>query len=334
MQTKTLRIKDLQKETIETYPNNVSQNPLVSVCVQTYQHEKYIKQCLDGILMQQTNFDFEILLGEDESKDKTREICKEYAKKHNKKIKLFLHNRKNLIKINGNPTGRFNFLYNLEKAKGKYIALCEGDDYWTDKNKLQKQVDFLENNANFSICFHNMEIFYENDPEIKEFSNINQKEITTINDLAKGNYIYTASCVFRNNNLNLPEFITKTPVGDYPLFMLNAKYGKIKYINSVMGVYRKHDGGVWANKNYEFTSINFLKTRELLIDNFDDTVNKILKNQYRKNAMHLGFIYLNINNIEKAKKCFNKANKYVSRFKFLLASVYYLTKIFIKVVKI
>src|SRR5690606_37807476 len=125
--------------------------PLVSVCVQTYNQEHYIKQCLEGILMQQTTFPFEIILGEDESNDGTREICKQYAAQYPDKIKLFLRSRKDVIYINGNPTGRFNFIENLKACSGKYIALCEGDDYWTDPLKLQKQVDFLESNKEYVI---------------------------------------------------------------------------------------------------------------------------------------------------------------------------------------
>ncbi len=135
---------------------------MVSVCVQTYQHKGYIKQCLDGILMQQTNFPYEIILGEDESTDGTREICIEYAEKYPDKIKLFLRCRKDVIYINGNATGRFNFMENLKACKGKYTALCEGDDYWTDPLKLQKQVDFLEANPEYSLIFTNCQVKYEN----------------------------------------------------------------------------------------------------------------------------------------------------------------------------
>jgi len=139
-------IKKYQKVPVREYSNQVNKKPVVSVCVQTYQHVNYIKDCLDGILMQKTTFPSEILLGEDASTDGTREVCIEYAEKYPKKIRLFLHHRKNNIKINGSPTGRFNFLYNLYSARGKYIAICEGDDYWTDPYKLQKQVDFLDVN--------------------------------------------------------------------------------------------------------------------------------------------------------------------------------------------
>src|SRR5699024_5534697 len=103
---------------VEEYPNAVTNKPVVSVCVQTYNHAPYIKECLDGILMQKTDFPIEVLLGEDASTDGTREICLEYAQKYPEKIRLFLHHRENNIKINGNPTGRFNSLYNLYSAQG------------------------------------------------------------------------------------------------------------------------------------------------------------------------------------------------------------------------
>ena len=119
--------------------------PLVSICVQTYQHAPYIAECLEGLLKQKTTFPYEIILGEDESNDGTRDICKAYAKKYPEIIRLFLRRREDVIYINGNATGRYNFIQNLRTARGKYIALCEGDDYWTDPLKLQKQVIFLEN---------------------------------------------------------------------------------------------------------------------------------------------------------------------------------------------
>lgn len=129
---------------VKEYTNKVSESLIVSVCIQTYNHERFIGKCIDSVLMQKTTFPFEILLGEDESIDDTRKICTEYAIKYPNKIRLFLHSRKNTIFINGVATGRFNINYNLKNSNGKYIALCEGDDYWTDPLKLQKQVDFLD----------------------------------------------------------------------------------------------------------------------------------------------------------------------------------------------
>src|SRR5690606_1387456 len=118
--------------------DNVSA-PVVSGCVQTYQQVKYISKCLDSILAQRTDFPFEIVLGEDESNDGTREICKAYQEKYPEKIRLFLRRRQDVIFIDGKPTGRYNMLENLRMARGKYIALCEGDDYWIDTEKLSKQ---------------------------------------------------------------------------------------------------------------------------------------------------------------------------------------------------
>ena len=243
--TKLLEVK---KEVIEL-PHEVPDNPMVSVCVPTYQHADYIRSCLDSILMQECGFPFEIILGEDESTDGTREICLEYAKDHADKIRLFLHSRENNIIIDGHPTGRFNVLYSLSQARGKYVALCEGDDYWTDPHKLQKQVDFLEANVDFAICHHNMNVVYEDGNKASHLSNSpDQREISSIDDLARGNFIFTASCVFRNNLAGeLPDWYSESPVGDYLLHLLNAQYGRIRYMPDVMGSYRIHRGGMWES---------------------------------------------------------------------------------------
>jgi glycosyltransferase involved in cell wall biosynthesis len=186
--------------------NNLN-NPIVSVCVQTYQHASYIRDALDGILMQKTDFAFEILLGEDESTDGTREICIEYAEKYHGKIRLFLNSRKNVIHINGLPTGRRNFMNNLKNARGKYIALLPGDDYWTDPHKLQKQVDFLEANPDFVICFHNVMVVHDENAGNSHPFHVQHpsgpimqrkpKAVSTLEDLVRGNFIQTPSAMFR-----------------------------------------------------------------------------------------------------------------------------------------
>ena len=145
----------LQKEYLgENKPINQIQ-PIVSVTVATYQHVNYIRKCLDGILMQKTNFPYEIILGEDGSVDGTQEICKEYAEKYPDKIRLFIRDRKlsQYIGKNGKVT-RFNGIWNRMSSRGKYIAWCEGDDYWIEPLKLQRQVDFLESHQDYSMCFH------------------------------------------------------------------------------------------------------------------------------------------------------------------------------------
>lgn len=209
-----------EKKKVLEVKNSVVKNPLVSVCVQTYQHVDYIRECLEGILKQNTSFSFEILLGEDESSDGTREICKEYANKYPEKIRLFLHHRINNIKVNGLPTGRFNFLTNIYSSRGKYIALCEGDDYWTDPLKLQKQVDFLEENPEFAIHSGNAMYFSNFSPLHGEPV---QKEVSSrkysLKDFEVQNYLLTCTVIFRNLDFNMPLIFTKVIFGDWFLYV-------------------------------------------------------------------------------------------------------------------
>lgn len=256
----------------------IHKTPLVSISVVTYNHIDYIKQCLDGILMQQTNFPFVIIIGEDESTDGTREICIDYANKHPDKINLFLRSRKDVIYINGNPTGRYNFIENLKASKGKYIAICEGDDYWTDPLKLQKQVDFLEANLDYNICFHKVQIYNQEENKFNEDSITREvPEITNIEDLARGNFIHTPSVLLRNN-FTIPKWYLKTTQGDWALYMLQIKDKKIKKLNDIMAVYRVHDEGVWAKLSQEKRNYLTLKNRKLLAEygDFDVTIKRIL----------------------------------------------------------
>lgn len=227
--------------------------PLVSVIVVTYNHHDYISQCLESILMQQTNFPFELILGEDESSDDTRKICIKYAQKYPDKIHLFLRSREDCISINGNPTGIYNFKECLKTTRGKYIAICEGDDYWIDPLKLQKQVDFLEMNSDYNICFHNAIVKYANTekPDVL-FSNLAgnkldyDKSMYTIDDLiSEEPLIPTASILFRNRApIILPKWFDSVMNSDMVLFVLVCGKGKIRYFEECWSVYRKHIGGV------------------------------------------------------------------------------------------
>lgn len=270
MSKRNLNIEKLQKVPVQEYVNNVCEKPLVSVCVQTYQHVDYISQCLDSILMQKTDLKFEILLGEDASTDGTRDICIEYAKKHPDIIKLFLHSRDNVIFINGSPSGRFNFLYNLHQAKGKYIAICEGDDYWTDPYKLQKQVDFLEENEDFVICYHNFTIIDNHENIFKDnFLGDNHKGEYSKEELMKGPHIPTLTRCFRNIIRTMPQEMLSAPGGDRCLSILLGEYGKAKYLgNEILpAVYRQHSKGIWSAKSDEI-KYNMMLQTTLSISNY------------------------------------------------------------------
>ncbi|MFG6687623.1 glycosyltransferase [Mariniflexile sp. HNIBRBA6329] len=244
-----------------------SLNPLVSVCVQTYQHVNYIKQCLDGILMQETTFPIEVILGEDESNDGTREICMDYANKYPDKIKLFLRSRKDVIYINGQATGRYNFIENLKASKGKYIAICEGDDYWTDPLKLQKQVDFLEANPDYAIHSGAAKILNEKGGSIPEaFIGLRDTEDSfTIDDFLGKNNLITCTVLFRNCLTHLPSEFKVVKFGDWFLYtMLLHQTGLKAYRGTdVMAVYRVHGKGLMSlltSRNYFQQNFNQVLT--------------------------------------------------------------------------
>lgn len=243
---------NFQKEKVEEVMNQAPSKPMVSVYVQTYQHKKYIKKCLNSILEQKTNFDFEILLGEDHSNDGTREICQDYARRFPEKIRLFLHHRENQIKIMGEPTSNFNAFYNFFSAKGKFIAFCEGDDFWEDPLKLQKQVDFLKINSEYIFTYHGVETVDENDQPISGLKDFTQPELDiSSEELSKGVYHpLLLSICFRNVLEEIPPEITQVINVDTFLLSLFGHYGQAKFLSEISPAkYRKHAGGIWSTRN-------------------------------------------------------------------------------------
>lgn len=260
-------------------PINIVQ-PLVSVSVATYQHENFIRECLEGILMQKTNFPFEVVIGEDESKDTTRAICKEYAEKYPDKIRLFLRDRK--LSVLNDSKGKIfkslNGTFTLLSSRGKYIALCEGDDYWTDPLKLQKQVDFLEANADYNICFHKVKVLNNSAFTIdhiteKRFSKISNDKPTQLDLLEQGNFIHTTSVVFRNTVKEFPKAFYLTPIGDYFLHIILSSNGYIKRLDDVMGVYRSGVGIFSSLKKLEMNT-NILKLQACVLSYLEDDDSK------------------------------------------------------------
>ena len=228
----------------------VSRNPKVSVCLITYNHENYIEQAIESVLMQRTNFDYEIIIGEDDSEDRTREIVVRYAEKYPEKIKLLLNDRANVIYINGKPTGRWNLINNLSHANGEYIALCDGDDYWTDHQKLQKQVDFMINHQQCVMCAHPTQMLFNSTGKIGGVVDHSEvKEVFTLNEfLRETNFIQTCSVLVKNwFHRGFPDWFLQIPCGDLAIYALSALHGDIGFINEVMAVYRIHEGGVHSS---------------------------------------------------------------------------------------
>ena len=208
-------------------------NYTVSIFLLTYNQEEFISQTIESILNQKTKFTFQLVIGEDCSKDKTREICQEYANKNSNKIKLLPLLEKNIGLI-------ANYMRTIRECDGKYIAICDGDDYWIDNNKLQKQVDILEANNDISIVYTKVKRLYPNG-EIKESIVSNRKQVSGFEDLVIDNFIPSVSVVFKNNQskAKLPDWIYEFPYGDWPTYLWTIKdSGSIYFLDQTTAVYR------------------------------------------------------------------------------------------------
>jgi glycosyltransferase involved in cell wall biosynthesis len=222
--------------------------PLLSVCLITYNHKKYIRQAIEGVLMQKVDFEWELIIADDFSTDGTREIVLEYKEKYPCFIKLILQEN--------NVGAAKNWMDLISAPKSKYIAYFEGDDYWTNPLKLQKQLNFLEANSDYVLCFHQVNILKTDGAITGDLITKVPENYETIETLARlGNYIHTPSVVFRNVIKELPHEFKQSPIGDYFLYMILAEQGKLKYMDEKMAVYRE-GVGIWSGKSEYFRNLN------------------------------------------------------------------------------
>jgi len=220
---------------------------LVSIACITYNHEKYIAQAIEGFLMQKTDFNFEVLIHDDASTDRTAAIIKEYESKYPEIIKPIYQTENQYsrgIKINAT--------YNYPRAQGQYIALCDGDDYWTDALKLQKQTDYMVAHSACSMCFHAIKMV-NNDrtPMGKLTKPFNATcSVPTKYFIRGGGGIFSSSSVFFPKKCmdNPPEFYLISPINDVPLALNLAIQGTVYYIDEVMAAYRQQVEGSWTNR--------------------------------------------------------------------------------------
>jgi len=230
----------------------IRSQPKVSVCVFAYNHEKYLAEALNSVLSQQVDFDIEVIIAEDYSTDSTLQIAQDYQTRHPALIRVEQSGREEKLIINGRMTGRHNFFNALAKCRGKYIALLDGDDYWIDKFKLQKQVDFLELHPDYSFVFHNAVLISNNQNDLAHAPKFHANDHLATEDIddlfVYGNQAPTSSVVFRNNIPQVwPEIFYKAGFADWPLHIFNLNYGKAFYMHEAMSIY--HIGsGIWAKR--------------------------------------------------------------------------------------
>ncbi len=235
-------IERTEAEIMKNWKGDISK-PVASICTMTYNLENYVAEALDSFLMQETDFPFEMVIDDDCSTDGTVEVIKQYIEKF-----------PNIINVNfreKNIGMRINFVKNMQRAEGKYIALCDGDDYWTDPLKLQKQVDFLEENDEYILTHAPMEAFFEKGLTVRTFNwSTQDRDAFEI----QSNFLGTGICVacFRNVDIlkDYPFEYHCSPLNDHFLWSLLGAYGKSKFLKDIkVTKYRQHSGGDYASKS-------------------------------------------------------------------------------------
>lgn len=240
---------------------------MVSICCITYNHEKYIAEALDGFLMQETDFNYEIIIGDDCSTDATKSIIEDYCERYPGRIQL--------ISYEENIGAIKNMLYTQNSAKGKYIALCDGDDYWTNPKKLQMQVDFMQNHPDSSICCHYSRVIDENGDLVYEDSDPIRLEFT-FEDVLVGRKNETRVCTMMMKNsdhlkhIKSQEWFYNVYSADtfFKLYVLSKPRAKLYVLPEVMAVYRLHKDGVWSMIDAQVRKRKMIDDFNILIKNF------------------------------------------------------------------
>ena len=214
---------------------------LVSVCMSTYNHEEYIEEALNSVLEQECDFEYEIILSNDQSSDNTHAVITKYIENHPKGNKVRYYNQPKNLGINNN------LIFTLEQTKGKYIALLEGDDYWTDSKKLQKQFDFLEKNTEYSICTAALKsIIPKEGLVLRTYEDHIEGVAYDLNDIRKirPNYL---NMFFRKDALDVNMLKNFKYSGDNAIFIMCLAEGKGYFMNQIMGFRRTHANGLWSS---------------------------------------------------------------------------------------
>lgn len=275
---------------------------MVSICCLVFNHEKYLRKCLDGFVNQKTNFKFEVLIHDDASTDKSPEIIKEYEKKYPDIIKPIYQ------KENQYSQGKkISIQYQFPRAKGKYIAFCEGDDYWTDNQKLQMQYDIMEKYIECSVCVHNVikmnedgTCINEKFPPLKYQEGIIENNVFIKNELVDTGWIFqTSSFFFRNAVIQqlceeMPEFVMKSTVGDLPYMLFAITKGKIYYMDRDMSNYRMASCSsvTKTNADNRKQQEKYLKGQIQSLEAYDRYTEKKYHAYIQKYVMKLKSLYL------------------------------------------
>jgi glycosyltransferase involved in cell wall biosynthesis len=238
----------------------------ISIVTLTYGHENYIRQAIESILLQRGDFELELIIADDNSPDNTPQIVNDIIQSYPKAETIIKYTRhvNNRGVIN-------NFIWALNQCTGEYIALCDGDDYWTDPLKLQKQLDFLEANSTYTGCFHNTETIneMESNPILKPWRTYTKYDFTLKDTLSATSLFHTSSFMFRTAKLKIPSWFKEVHSGDMSLFTIIASQGPLYRIDDNMSVYRKNQNGITNSIN----RIEYHSNRIKLFEYFNSYLN-------------------------------------------------------------
>ncbi len=269
--------------------------PRVSVVITAYNHEKFIAKTLDSVLMQRTNFPYEIVIGEDCSTDNTRNILISYQQRFPDIFRLLLHEKNLGAFKNGKQV--------LEACTGDYIACLEGDDYWLTPEKMQKQVDFLDLYPHCSTCFHDALIVYEDGSKESTSYRPRQNEFSTVENLLLDNFIPTAAVMFRRGLFGtIPDWISRLKMADWPLHILNAVHGDIGYIDETMSAYVVHRGGMWSLKDWRAHEPDIIELFEALHMHLDRKYSAIITRILRWRNLTLAMKFEHAGEVDCARR--------------------------------
>ncbi len=268
--------------------------PKVSVIMITYNHERYIQEAVTSIVSQKTSFKFELIIGEDQSTDKTRAICDQLAEQYSDIVKLLPSDQRYGIMPN--------FFRTYNQGQGEYVATCEGDDFWTDEYKLQKQYDFMINNLDYSYCFHDCDLVDEN-------GKLKRKNISRANDFGKQDFTreetillpyFTNTLTLFFRKISLPNWMLELKMGDKPILKTLGVYGKGKYIPNAMGCYRIHAGGITSTDKrfsskqsiHYITDNIFILKNLLLLNSVDQDLVMVINKEINRLELNSKFVRL------------------------------------------
>ena len=293
----------------------------VSVLCLVYNHEKYLRKCLDGFVTQKTDFKFEVLIHDDASTDNSADIIREYEAKYPDIIKpIYQTENQYSKKLPGGITGNFQ----IPRAKGKYIAFCEGDDYWCDEYKLQKQFDVMEANPECHFCAHKVCAIKENGESLNQYypkfaldtGAIKTERFMEILGIAYS--FQTSSHFVRMTDMkeyinNPPEFVKAADVGDVPLMLYFGLLGDVYYIDEIMSCYRKSSVGSWSSR-MKSDSKKWLAHCNSMVKMYD-AFNELTSYKYEKQLLprrkeyYLSKCALDLDKRENAKVLLKKENR-------------------------